>query len=117
MSARPARAHGAAREGDLGRRRPAVRAAPGAAGRGGQRRRTPIRRIRVLVEAAGCEPVFLPAPSPDHSPIEEASGKLEALIRAGAARPRTAPAQAIAAAPNAITAADATGRFAHAGYL
>src|SRR3954465_9476619 len=42
------------------------------AGRGRQRRRTPTRRIRAPVEAAGGEPVFLPAHSPDLSPIEEA---------------------------------------------
>ena len=74
-------------------------------------------RIRALVEAAGCELVFLPARSPDLSPIEEAFSKRKALIPAAAARTRTAPDQAIAAAPNAITAPDATGRLAHAGYL
>src|SRR3954449_3567329 len=37
-------------------------------------------RIRALVEAAGCELVFLPAYSPDLSPIEEAFSKLKALI-------------------------------------
>jgi transposase len=74
-------------------------------------------RIRALVAAAGCELVFLPAYSPDLSPIEEAFSKLKALIRAAAARTRAALDAAIAAALNAITTADAAGWFAHAGYL
>ncbi len=73
-------------------------------------------RIRELVNAAGCELVFLPAYSPDLSPIEEAFSKLKALVRAAAARSRTALDAAIAAALDAITAADAAGWFAHAGY-
>jgi transposase len=74
-------------------------------------------RIRELVVAAGCELPFLPAYSPDLSPIEEAFGKLKTLVRAAAARTRAALDAAIAAALNAITAADAAGWFAHAGYL
>src|SRR3954464_6802522 len=37
-------------------------------------------RIRELVAAAGCELVFLPAYSPDLSPIEEAFSKIKALV-------------------------------------
>jgi transposase len=74
-------------------------------------------RIRELVAAAGREPVFLPAYSPDLSPIEEASSRLKALVKAAAARTRAALDAAIAAALNAITSADAAGWFAHAGYL
>jgi transposase len=74
-------------------------------------------RIRELIEAAGCELVFLPAYSPDLSPIEEAFSKLKAFIRAAGARTRAALDAAIAAALNAITPADAAGWFAHAGYL
>jgi transposase len=73
-------------------------------------------RIRALVEAAGCELVFLPAYSPDLSPIEEAFSKLKARIRAAAARTRAALDAAIAAALEAVTPADATGWFTHAGY-
>jgi len=73
-------------------------------------------RIRQLVAAAGCALVFLPAYSPDFSPIEEAFSKLKALIRAAAARTRAALDAAIAVALAAITAADAAGWFAHAGY-
>jgi transposase len=74
-------------------------------------------RIRQLVVAAGCELVFLPAYSPDLSPIEEAFSKIKALVKAAAARTRAALDAAIAAALNAVTAADVAGWFAHAGYL
>jgi transposase len=73
-------------------------------------------RIRALVEAAGCELVFLPAYSPDLSPIEEAFSKLKALIRAAGARTRAALDAAIAAALDAVTPADVDGWFTHAGY-
>jgi transposase len=73
-------------------------------------------RIRALVEAAGCALVFLPAYSPDLSPIEEAFSKLKARIRAAAARTRAALDAAIAAALEAVTPADAAGWFTHAGY-
>ena len=46
-------------------------------------------RIRELVTAAGCQLVFLPAYSPDLSPIEEAFSKIKALAR----RPPRAPAR------------------------
>lgn len=74
-------------------------------------------RIRELVAAAGCELVFLPAYSPDLSPIEEAFSKIKALVKAAAARTRAALDAAIAAALDAVTAADAAGWFSHAGYL
>jgi len=73
-------------------------------------------RIRALVEATGCELVFLPAYSPDLSPIEEAFSKLKALIRAAAARTWEALDAAIAAALEAVPPADAAGWFAHGGY-
>jgi transposase len=73
-------------------------------------------RIRELVAAAGCELVFLPAYSPDLSPIEEAFSKIKALVKAAAARTRAALDAAIAAALDAVTAADAAGWFSHAGY-
>ena len=73
-------------------------------------------RIRRLVTAAGCELVFLPAYTPDFSPIEEAFSKIKALVKAAAARTRAALDAAIAAAPDAVTAADITGWFFHAGY-
>jgi transposase len=74
-------------------------------------------RICEPVVAAGCELVFLPAYSPDLSPIEEAFSKIKALVKAAGARTRAALDAAIAAALDAVTAADAVGWFAHAGYL
>jgi transposase len=74
-------------------------------------------RIGELVTAAGCQLVFLPAYSPDLSPIEEAFSKIKALVKAAAARTRAALDAAIAAALAAVTAADVTGWFSHAGYL
>ncbi len=73
-------------------------------------------RVRELIEARGCAVWFLPAYSPDLSPIEEAFSKLKALLRRAAARTREALAQAIAEALDEITAADARGYFAHCGY-
>jgi transposase len=73
-------------------------------------------RIRQLVDAAGCELVFLPAYSPHLCPIEEAFSKLKALMRAVAACTRAALDAAIAAALQAVTPADAAGWFGHAGY-
>jgi transposase len=73
-------------------------------------------RIRRLVAAAGCQLVFLPAYSPDLSPVEEAASLIKALVKAATARTRAALDAAIAAAPDAVTAGDAAGWFAHAGY-
>jgi len=73
-------------------------------------------RMRALVEAAGFRLVFLPAYSPDLSPVEEAFSKLKTLIKAAGARTRAALDAAIAGALAAVTASDAAGWFAHAGY-
>jgi transposase len=73
-------------------------------------------RMRALVEAAGYRLVFLPAYSPDLSPVEEAFSKIKALVKAAGARTRAALDAAIAAALAAVTAADVTGWFTHAGY-
>ncbi|MFL6065260.1 MAG: transposase, partial [Friedmanniella sp.] len=74
-------------------------------------------RIRQLVTAAGCQLVFLPAYSPDLSPVEEANSLIKALVKAAAARTRAALDAAIAAALEAVTATDVAGWFSHAGYL
>ena len=73
-------------------------------------------RIRELVAASGCQLVFLPAYSPDLSPIEEAFSKIKALVKAAAARTRAALDAAISAALAAVTAADVAGWFSHAGH-
>ena len=74
-------------------------------------------RVRELVEAKGCEVLFLPPHSPDFSPIEEAFSKLKARLRKEEkARTKEALVEAIGRALDAITAGDARGWFAHCGY-
>jgi transposase len=73
-------------------------------------------RMRALVEAAGCRLVFLPAYSPDLSPVEEAFSKIKTLVKAAGARTRAALDAAIAVALAAVSARDAAGWFTHAGY-
>jgi transposase len=74
-------------------------------------------RVRRLVEARGCELLFLPPYSPDFSPIEEAFSKVKALLRRAAARTREALAEAIGRALDAVSERDARGWFAHCGYV
>ena len=73
-------------------------------------------QVRALVEAAGCALWYLPAYSPDLSPIEEAFAKLKQCLRQAAARTHAALLDAIAAALAQITTADACGFFQHCGY-
>ncbi len=73
-------------------------------------------RVRELVEARGCSMLFLPAYSPDFSPIEEAFSKLKALLRRTRARTCEALVEAMGRALDAVTAQDARGWFSHCGY-
>ena len=73
-------------------------------------------RIKQAIEARGCRLLFLPAYSPDLSPIEEAFSKLKTLLRRAGARSRDALQEAIATALDLITATDALGWFTHCGY-
>lgn len=73
-------------------------------------------RAQAAIEARGAELWFLPAYSPDLTPIEEAFAKLKHLLRRAAARTHEALAAAIWAALAAITPEDATGWFTHCGY-
>jgi transposase len=73
-------------------------------------------RIQHLLEARGCTVQYLPAYSPDLSPIEEAFSKLKTLLRRAEARTREALYEAIAAILDQITARDAQAYFAHCGY-
>lgn len=54
--------------------------------------------VRELIEAKGCEVLFLPSYSPDFNPIELAFSKLKAFVRQQKARTREALDEAIAAA-------------------
>ena len=73
-------------------------------------------RMHQLIQATGCEVVFQPAYSPDLSPVDEAPSKIKSRVRAAGARTRAALGTAIAAAWEAITAADAAGWLAQVGY-
>ncbi len=73
-------------------------------------------RVRELVEARGCELLFLPAYSPDFSPIEEAFSKLKALLRRERSRTKEALVEALGRALDAVSEQDVRGFFAHCGY-
>lgn len=73
-------------------------------------------KVRELIEARGCQLVFLPAYSPDFSPIEEAFSKIKAVLRKIGARTHEALQQAIAEALLTVTTTDALGWFRHCGY-
>ena len=74
-------------------------------------------RVKQAIEARGCHLLFLPAYSPDFSPIEEAFSKLKTVLRRAGARTRQALQEAIATALDLITATDAHGWYTHCGYL
>lgn len=73
-------------------------------------------RATAVIEAAGCQVVFLPPYSPDFNPIELAFSKLKTALRR--AQQRTVPGlwDAIGNGLNQITARDAQGWFQHCGY-
>jgi transposase len=66
--------------------------------------------------AAGVRWLSLPPYSPNFSPSEEGCSKVKARLRAQAARTLEALERALAEARDAVTATDAYGWFAHAGY-
>ena len=91
-------------------------AAPRPGGGHGQPQRPQGQAIRRAVEGAGGALLFLPPYSPDFAPVEQAFGKLKAALRRGGARTRAALEDAIGAALDTITAADARAWFRHCGY-
>jgi transposase len=74
-------------------------------------------RVEQLIRQAGGQVLFLPAYSPDFSPIEEAFSKLKAFLRR--CRCQTIPAliAAIGRGLDKVTASDAKGWFDHAGFI
>lgn len=74
-------------------------------------------KVRNVIEARGCQLLFLPSYSPDLSPIEEAFSKLKAFLRRVGARTSEALQEAFGQALLTITAYDAHGWFRHCGYL
>jgi transposase len=74
-------------------------------------------RVRHLIEESGGQVVFLPAYSPDCSPIEEMFSKVKAFLRRRKARTREALQEAITQALLQVTSQDAQGWFEHCGYV
>ncbi len=74
------------------------------------------KRVRPLIAGAGCLLSYLPAYSPDLTPIEQAFSKIKEYLRRVGARSRETLAAAITAAMASVTAADAKGWFTHCGY-
>ena len=74
-------------------------------------------KVRLAIEAKGCHLLFLPAYSPDLSPIEEAFSKLKTFLRRVEARTHEALEEAVGQALLTVTASDAHGWFRHCGYL
>ncbi len=74
------------------------------------------KRVRELIEARGCKVLFLPAYSPDFSPIELAFSKIKEALRKAGARTQEALDKAIGEAINLVTSEDAQGWFRHCGY-
>jgi transposase len=75
-----------------------------------------VKAVREMLLAAGLGLIYLPAYSPDLSPIEPAWSKFKANLRTLAARTKEELMAAITPALRAITASDARGYFTHCGY-
>lgn len=69
-----------------------------------------------LIADRGCQLLWLPPYSPDCTPIEPAFSTLKTALRRTGAPTRDELDAAITAALATITAADASGWFAHCGY-
>ena len=74
------------------------------------------RRVRELIEARGCELIYLPPYSPDLNPIEEAFAKVKQILRKTCARTKEVLIEAMGGALGAVSAQDARGFFSHCGY-
>ena len=74
------------------------------------------KKVCQLVEARGCQLLFLPPYSPDLNPIEEAFSKVKASLRRARARSRETLVGAIGRAISTVTARDARAFFEHCGY-
>jgi transposase len=73
--------------------------------------------VERLLHTHGCQLLFLPAYSPDFSPIENAFAKIKQFLRSVRAQTVDALIDAIAQAIDTITPYDAIGFFTNAGLL
>jgi hypothetical protein len=74
------------------------------------------KRVRELIEARGCELIYLPPYSPDLNPIEEALSKIKHILRKIGARTKETLIEAMGRALAAVSAQDVRGFFVHCGY-
>ena len=74
------------------------------------------KRVRELIEARGCELIYLPPYSPDLNPIEEALSKVKHILRKICARNTEALIEAMGRVLGAVSARYVRGFFAHCGY-
>jgi transposase len=72
--------------------------------------------IEPALAAVGAKLVFLPAYSPDLSPVENCGSKVKALVRAEAPRTTAAVYEAMGHAIGKVTPSDARGWFGRCGY-
>jgi transposase len=75
------------------------------------------KKVEQLIQAKGCQLLFLPSYSPDFSPIEETFSKVKTYLRRVGARTREALQDALSQALLTVTPKDAQGWFRHCGYL
>lgn len=73
-------------------------------------------RVRQMIESAGASLRYLPPYSPDLNPIEMVFSKIKQMLRSLACRTREALWRSMQGILDAVTPADATNCFAHAGY-
>jgi transposase len=73
-------------------------------------------KVKQLIEARGCELIYLPPYSPDFNPIEQAFNKLKSYLREACARTQQTLMELIGEALHTITVSDAEGFLAHCGY-
>ncbi len=76
-----------------------------------------VRQVEQLLHSKGCQLRFLPAYSPDLSPIENAFAKIKHSLRSVRAQTVDTLLDAIAHALDSISPYDAIGFFTHAGFL
>jgi transposase len=73
-------------------------------------------KVQQLIEARHCQLLFLPAYSPDLTPIEEAFSKVKTILRAMGPHTRETLQKSLEYALTQVTASDASGWFRHCGY-
>jgi transposase len=74
------------------------------------------KRVRELIEAMGCELIYLPSYSPDLNPIEEALSKIKHILRNIGARTKEALIEAMGRALAAVSTQDVRSFLVNCGY-